>query len=203
MLVWLFIMCSIGGVCAAIANSKGRSGVGWFFVGFFFGLIAIIIVACLSNLKEERAHRQHVENSNRRLREQLQQERIKNQAFHQHTLQRLDTHDNQLGVNTRPTNQIAYESDPMDFLQQLEGNSSTSDELVVQPMSPPAPPTQTSRRQWHYEEGGQTLGPVSESELLSLFRSGRLHDATLIWTEQLGEWKQAGQIEGLQKVLRS
>lgn len=42
----LFIMILGGFLSAAIASSKGRSGVTWFFVGAFFPLPAVII-ACV------------------------------------------------------------------------------------------------------------------------------------------------------------
>jgi hypothetical protein len=196
-IVWLFILCTVGGICSAIANSKGRSAVGWFFIGFFFGLIGIIVIACLSNLKEEKAHRKHVESSNRRLREQLQQERVKSQAFQQHTLGRLDSHDNQLGLDTRtPTNQIGYEPEPMEFLSHLENDnngSATSPALADGPPPRQAPSSQA----WYHEKHGQTIGPISQTEILELFRSGGLNPSTLVWTEQLGEWMPADQVKGL------
>ena len=37
----------------------------------------------------------------RRLREQIKQERMKNQGFQQHVRKRLDRHDEELGVDTR------------------------------------------------------------------------------------------------------
>jgi hypothetical protein len=40
-------------VCAIIASSKGRSGVGWFFVGLLIGMFGIILVACLPSLKAQ------------------------------------------------------------------------------------------------------------------------------------------------------
>ena len=36
--------------CPIIASKKGRSVVGWFFGGFFLGLIGLIIVACLKKI---------------------------------------------------------------------------------------------------------------------------------------------------------
>jgi hypothetical protein len=193
----LLILCTVGGICAAIANSKGRSGVGWFFIGFFFGLIGIIVIACLSNLKEERAHRRHMESSNRRLREQLQQERVKSQAFQQHTLGRLDMHDNQLGLDTRaPTNQIGFEADPTDFLGQLEHDSGG---VAMTPMADGGPPSRAapSGQAWYYEQHGQTVGPVSQADMLAAFRSGGLNPSTLVWTEKLGDWTPADQVKGL------
>ncbi|ACM35620.1 MULTISPECIES: zinc ribbon domain-containing protein [Rhizobium/Agrobacterium group] len=49
-LVVLWIIC--GAVTAIIATSKGRSGVGWFFVGMLISIFGIILVACLPSVKE-------------------------------------------------------------------------------------------------------------------------------------------------------
>jgi hypothetical protein len=38
-------------ICGILANSKGRSVAGWAALGFFFGLIPLIILAFLKNLK--------------------------------------------------------------------------------------------------------------------------------------------------------
>src|SRR5262245_8301344 len=95
------MMVVFGCIAAAIANSKGRSSVGWFFGGFFLGLIGIIIVAVLPNLKEQKFKEEAVERENRRLREQLMQEQIKTEAFRRHAAARLDAHDTHLGIDTR------------------------------------------------------------------------------------------------------
>ena len=40
-------MIIFGTLCAIVAKSKRRSAVGWFVLGALFGLIPLIIVACL------------------------------------------------------------------------------------------------------------------------------------------------------------
>jgi hypothetical protein len=42
---------------------------------------------------------------------------------------------------------------------------------------------------WHYELGGQQLGPVPESELRELYRSGKITGNTLVWREGLPDWQ--------------
>ena len=42
-LIWIVIAIA----CAIVASSKGRSGFGWFILGFFLSVIALIIVAVL------------------------------------------------------------------------------------------------------------------------------------------------------------
>ncbi|MFD1985894.1 zinc ribbon domain-containing protein [Mesorhizobium newzealandense] len=46
-IVWL----GCAAVTAAIGSSKGRSGVGWFFIGAILGIFGIILVACLPSLE--------------------------------------------------------------------------------------------------------------------------------------------------------
>ena len=101
----IVFMGIFGGVCAAIASSKGRSVIGWFFGGFFLGIIGIVIVAVLPNLAEQRRKEQAIERENRRLREQLVQEQIKTEAFRQHASARLDAHDGSLGIDIRSASQ--------------------------------------------------------------------------------------------------
>jgi hypothetical protein len=43
----LWIIC--GAICAAIASAKGRSAIGWFFLGSLLGLLGVIIIVCLSS----------------------------------------------------------------------------------------------------------------------------------------------------------
>ena len=68
----LIISISFAGICSGIAQSKGRSSVGWGFLGFFFGLLAIIIIALASNLEKEKEmyellySLQHGENESKR-----------------------------------------------------------------------------------------------------------------------------------------
>ncbi len=67
----LIIGAGAGAITAAIASSKGRSGVGWFFVGFFLPCIGIIVAIAMSDLKEQEKQRQAMTNEQRRLQEQL------------------------------------------------------------------------------------------------------------------------------------
>jgi hypothetical protein len=91
----------LGIICAVIANGKGRSAIGWFFIGFFFGLFGLIVLLVVGNLNEAKQKEIEMENRQRRLREQLRQERIKNDQFRNHAQLRLDKHDDALGIETR------------------------------------------------------------------------------------------------------
>ena len=198
----LFIGVIFGLICAAVASSKGRSVGGWFLLGFLFGWIPLIIVCCVSNLKEEQSYRSHQSRENRRLREQLRQEQMKAEAFRQHAYTRLDAHDRQLGVDTRQTYQaLPGESGSGGGL--LEDLDTPLDELAqanTQSQMVP-PPVQPAPRQWHYRMNGQTVGPIPEPRLLSMLQTGQINAETLVWTEDLGDWKTAGQIKALRAYL--
>jgi len=52
-IIVLWFICAI--VCAVVAGTKDRSVVGWFFLGLFFGLLAVIIIFCLSSKRSSMA----------------------------------------------------------------------------------------------------------------------------------------------------
>ena len=226
LLIIIIVRSITGGIAAAIASSKGRSGVGWFFGGFFLDIIGIVIVACISNLKVEEARRRHVGRESRRLREQLHQERMKNESFRQHAVGRLDVHDDRLGVDTRYT-QAGLPSpwggpameDPGSFLAKLEQQETQPVRAApmapvapVTPATPNGPPPLAGRRppapekaprQWFYEVSGQTMGPVTERKLVSMLRARQIDGTTLLWTEELGDWKEARRIGPLLRYIQS
>jgi uncharacterized RDD family membrane protein YckC len=42
---------------------------------------------------------------------------------------------------------------------------------------------------WHYVEQGQRVGPVSDEQLDELVRVGQIHQDTLVWCENMADWK--------------
>ena len=223
LLLGLLIRVVFAVITAAVAQSKGRSVVGWFFCGLLFALIATIIVACLPNLKEKKRREEYLDQQNRRLREQLMQEQIKNEAFRRHTVSRLDSHDQQLGVDTRSINPaLAGPETGSQFAFLNAPDSTSAPDFAVQPVSEGTPrtevvmstphPSQSNagseaavapKRTWHYESGGRTHGPISGRELAALATDGKIVGATLIWTEQFGQdWKPASTVKALAPYLR-
>ena len=49
-------------------------------------------------------------------------------------------------------------------------------------------PKMSEEKQWYFVEEGKRAGPVAESALRSLVRSGRVQGATLVWTDGMGDW---------------
>jgi hypothetical protein len=95
-----------GTVCAFIANSKGRNEVGWFFFGFgaglfvIFGVIPLIMVAAMDNLKATAAREEELRQQNRRLKEQIRKDRMVADQRHVMVEDRLRAHDRVLNLDT-------------------------------------------------------------------------------------------------------
>ncbi|MFO1009300.1 MAG: DUF4339 domain-containing protein [Planctomycetota bacterium] len=162
LLIQFLVMAAIGGICAAVAHGRGRSAVGWFFLGAFFPCIALILVFVLPDLKREAAQRESQERTNRRLREQLAKERQVADARHAQTERRLAAHDQALLLDTE-----------------------TTDAEPPRGLPPPLP----LERTWHYAVGASSHGPVTLDELRRLIESGTLKSDSLVWRDGMAVWQ--------------
>jgi hypothetical protein len=125
---WIIALI-FGTICAVVANGKGRSAVGWFFIGFLFGLIALIIVCIISDIKEQESKEKAQKQENRRLREQLRQERVKGESFRSHAMARLDRHDEELQISTKDVQGI--EDQQVSQLEQSGASTEYQEEKSV------------------------------------------------------------------------
>ena len=178
-----------GGITAAIASSKGRSPLGWFFLGFFFTCIGLIIVLCLSNRKEEEAKWQAQELEQQRLREQLRQEQIKNEALRQHTVARLDQHDQSLGIDTRQT--VPALTNSQSSPVPAAGN------LAYSPGNEPPPPAGFPADNWYVDNNGEQDGPYAWPIIYRRAQQGTLTPDTKVWSEGMADWVPASQVPNL------
>lgn len=155
--------------CAVIAASRGRSAVGWFFLGLFLSCIALVLVLVLPDLKqqEERQERQNLEN--RRLREQLAKERQVADQRHGNVARRLGVHDQALGVDTADAPAIA--------------------EPTGAPPALPHAPT------WFYARGKERMGPVAIETIRHLLHARAIDANTLVWREGMADWAALGAVE--------
>ena len=178
--------CIVGIICAAIcgvlASSKGRSVPAWVLLGLLFGLIPLIILACLSNLTEQAERDAHIAEENRRLREQLRQERIKSESFRQHATARLDAHDQHLGLDTRAAGPA------------LLGGEPAAGQLGAGAPNPAQMGAETGQARWYYGREGRTIGPVKASEIEELIRLQIITEQTLLWSEDMADWRAAGEV---------
>ncbi len=173
----LIIQLVAGVVCGIIASvmaaNKGRSAIGWFFGGLFLGIIGIVVVAVLPNPKAEAAYRERVEAENRRLREQVRQERMKSETFRDYSVRRLDVHDQALGIDTRAA------------LPPAEG---AAPQLNWPADAAAPPPVDASAAFWYYEMNGEAKGPVSAADVRVFLNSAQISQETLVWCEGMPQW---------------
>lgn len=165
-------MLVMGIICGAVAKGRGRSPVGWFFIGFFFACLALIILLVLPDMKKVNEDKEALELANRQLREQLNKERAVADARHQLTERRLAAHDQVLQLDTSV--------------------SATS------PMPALASP---GLAQWYYVSGTSRLGPFAEEDVQYMIRSGKLTRATLVWREGMADWQLLGSVPELRDHL--
>ena len=186
-LVLNLLICSVfGAITAAIAVSKGRHGVGWFFVGFFTTCIGLIVILCMSNLTEERERWEKANRETRRLREQLKQERFKGEAFRGHVKQRLDVHDAELGVDTRSLGGAEQE------LASLDHDSAQVDF---------PDPRSFHDAEWYVEIDSKSSDVLSFQQLRRIYREGRIDENSLVLTSEMRDWKRILDVPGLLEKL--
>ncbi|MCY2929520.1 MAG: DUF4339 domain-containing protein [Planctomycetota bacterium] len=186
----VLIRVVIAVAAGAVASSKGRNVAGWFCLSLLFEIIPLIIVACLPNLKQQKADQDRIEMEQRRLREQLRQERIKNEAFRQYAAQRLDTHDQVLGIETRTAQALPGPEDPSaeQALSAMSGGGAEPLPVAPPPAQADKPRVSASASVWYYEMNGAQQGPVTAVEIKGLLDAARIRATTLVWTEGLADW---------------
>jgi uncharacterized RDD family membrane protein YckC len=50
---------------------------------------------------------------------------------------------------------------------------------------------------WHYLEGSEQKGPVTDADLEALVRGGKVGPGTLVWREGMAEWLPYGQVQAV------
>jgi hypothetical protein len=177
----LLVSCAFGGVCAVIAQQRGRSAIGWFVIGFLLSCIGIVILLVLPDLNQEEARRRRLHLENRRLREQVRKDRHVADTRYAEVHRRLGSHDQLLGTDTAP---------PTD----------ASPELL--PGAAPAESDSEPRgERWWWVEDGERRGPVSFDELRRLWLDGALETETLVWRSGMDDWEAIADVRDLAERL--
>lgn len=193
---YLVIALVFATICAFVANSRGRSAGGWFCIGFFFGLFALIVLLVIPNLQELEARERQLREQNRLLKEQVRINRMNaDQRIGQHS-RRLAAHDRALGVDTRDPDQLAESSGG--------DESAEVPAALPPPLPPPARPETRDAviaARWRYAFAQEARGPVSFESLKGLFHIGDVTAATLVWTEGMSGWCPVQQLPALLESL--
>ncbi|MBN1766453.1 MAG: DUF4339 domain-containing protein [Sedimentisphaerales bacterium] len=221
----LVIALICGVITALLAHHKGRNAIGWFFCGFFLGIIGLIICLVVSNKKDERMKEEQLIHEQRRLTEQLRQERIKNEQFRKHAQIRMDAHDQVLQMDTKNTSQPLLGTG-LESTQLVNGQGKEipdippeyygppnqdgdyqSHQTNRQGAPPPWPPVPEEPMQpddslkesgWYYQLNGQLLGPYSLITMREYAHEGTIDGQTYIWHEYLQDWTPADQVKDIQ-----
>ena len=178
----LIVMAVFGGIVAAIAHSRGRSPIGWFFIGLFAGCIGLILVLVLPDLNLEEERRSKLATENKRLKEQIRKERQVADQRHAETIGRLGAHDAVLGLDTSPTSGDA----PPELPTERAGST-------IDPDS-----------HWHFaaSEAEGTQGPVPFSKLVALWSEGALDGNSLVWSQGMDDWSRIEDLPDVEGELR-
>ncbi|MEM7232960.1 MAG: DUF4339 domain-containing protein [Planctomycetota bacterium] len=197
--VQVLICLAFGTICAVIASSRGRSSIGWFLLGFFFACFALIILLVIPDLKEEQARWDKAKRDQRRLKERLKQEQMKNAAFQEHVRGRLDHHDDALGVDTRNLLGSDPEPDLLDHEADLLGQGMGG-------TVPPPPPTGRAQSgfestTWYVQTSDSESQSVSFSQLQMLYANLEIDSRTLVWCAGMPDWQPLGRVPGLEQAL--
>ena len=162
---------------AYVASKKGRNPAGWFIFAFFFQIIALILIIVLPNLNEEKARRAWQSAALRRQKETIHQERSVNRQFRRHVLDRLDQHDEVLGlppVKNKPAEMPAIPGEIDTF--PIVGDGS-----------------------WFLVINGEEKGPLAEPAVLQMLRHGEISGETYVWSHGMDDWLRAKKVGNFQQ----
>jgi hypothetical protein len=163
------VAAAVGIACALIANSRGRSPIGWFFIGAlapcFIGLILVLV---LPDLKVQEERERRLADENRRLREKLRKDRMVADERHGEMSRRLGAHDVALGIDTTGAAPAA-----------LPGAMPGREDPAA---------AELRESSWYWAHGGDRQGPVAFDAMKSLWREGRVRPDTLVWRKGMAAW---------------
>ena len=151
------------------------------------GVLGIILSLIVSNLNEAKLKEQHFETEQRRLREQLHQERIKTDKLRQYTQARLDIHDKELQIDTRNIGHVLNAENQQKALDNQHGISNPTE------LQESADET----KGWYFQDGTKSTGPLSIDTIKQLIKQGRISETTYIWHESLTNWTPAREVINL------
>jgi hypothetical protein len=185
----LVINAAVGVACALIANSRGRTAVGWFFIGAFLPCFAgLILVLVLPDLKVEQERQRRLADENRRLREKLKKDRMVSDERHAEMNRRLQAHDVALGVDTAQAAELPMSPQP---------------DAQPERIAAVDPPLAAGLRaaHWYWAQGLNRQGPIAFGELQGHWRDGRVLRDTLVWCKGMPKWVAVSSVPGLEDAL--
>lgn len=175
--VQFVVMLAFGAIVSFVAHGRGRSAVGWFFIGFVAPCLGLILVLVLPDLNVEQERHKRLRRDNQRLRERVRKDRQVADQRHAQTGKRLGAHDAVLGLDTGGDEDVR------------------PPELPARRASPEA--------EWHYApaNASESFGPVSIATLRERRAAGAIDADCLFWRKGMDEWLALKELTELQELL--
>ena len=187
------INAAVGVACALIANSRGRSAVGWFFIGALVPcFVGLILVLVLPDLKVDQERTRRLADENRRLRERLRKDRIVADQRHAEITRRVSAHDVALGVDTATAMPAALPG-----AAPADGYAANADSAGVDS----AVSSELRGSAWYWAQGLNRQGPSNFEALQSRWQSGEVTTETLVWRKGMPKWTALRDVPGLEETL--
>ncbi len=183
--IQILILAAFGALCAIIAHSRGRSPIGWFFIGGIFGCFPLIVLFIIPDLKIEEEKEMRRERQMDRLKERQLKDRAAIDRKLETQNQRLSAHDQAIGIDTAP-------------------EETTHQALPPQRTKPARPNEVFASKEWFYAVDANSeaeFGPVSFADLRSAFQGGELDSNSLVWNEGMADWTPIRSVSGLREQL--
>lgn len=182
----LCIMAVMGILCAFIAHSRGRSAVGWFFIGLFFSCLGLIVLLVIPDLKKLEAEKAKMLKENRRLRGEVRLNREAANRQSSEVAARLKVHDRALGIDTTHSE-----------------NAQISSTAAAHPISN-ATETKDSphaAKQWYFMDDAGSQGPVTFKVLHSLWKAGQILPQYYVKSSDMKDWSRVEELPNLREAL--
>ena len=187
LVISLAVNCAVGVACALIANSRGRSAIGWFFIGLLVPcFVGLILVLVLPDLKVQQERERRLADENRRLREKLRKDRIVADQRHAEISRRVGAHDVALGVDTSAVVPALLPG------TMPAGSGAGADPTVAHELRGSA---------WYWAQGLNRQGPSDFEALRSRWQSGEVTTETLVWRQGMPKWTALRDVPGLEETL--
>lgn len=189
------------GITAWLASDRGRNGLAWFGLGFFFFCFSWIALFCLPDLTLQDEQRRRDDKDHRRLRADAEADRRASERRHREAEARLDRHAQAIGnleEHVQPPPMPRLTQPGAEVLAEPEEDLAESDLPATDPRF-----GVHGEAAWYYIDEERQMGPVPFNELRHLWSAERLDLDSYVWCERLDDWKHISEVDDLEDALNA